>query len=498
MSCDVKIHWYDAVYMKVECSQSILFEIHETFSFFVPGYRFMPAYKIGRWSGKIHLIDLRSRKMYRGLLSDLTEFCQEGGYSLEIVNPQAFETKVKFDPLWLTRWNEYSWLQPHQHQFNAVAEALAQNNLLILSPTASGKSLIIYLIVRYLLENTHDDILITVPTTSLVEQLFTDFEDYAKDTTWNTAENCHRIYSGKEKQTQARVTISTWQSIYKLDKGWFARFGAYICDEAHLADAKSITGIIDKLENASVRLGLTGTIEDAKLHALELKGRFGALYRAATTRELQDKDIIADMDIEVVRLKYSDEERKLVRGMPYDQEIEFLVTHPLRNRVLCNLALQSDKNCIMLFNFVERHGDILYDMLKSKAQKYGKQIFYVHGGVEVEDREAIRRICEKIDNGIILASFGTFSTGVNLKNLHRVIFCHPYKAKIKTLQSIGRSLRKLEDKKAILNDIADDLVVKSRNGSEKLNHTMKHFIDRLKIYQNEQFNYRIIPVALNT
>ncbi len=356
----------------------------------------------------------------------------------------------------------------------------------------SGKSLICYMIVRYLLENTDLKILITVPTTSLVEQLYSDFDDYASETDWVVGEWCHRVYSGKEKNTNHRVLISTWQSIYNLPATWFNRFGAYICDEAHGADSKSITGIIDKLPHAPIRIGMTGTLDGSKLHELEMLARFGPLIRVITTAELMASGDIANLKIRCLRLKYSKLDIDYVKNLKYQAEIDFLVSNKQRNNILVREALSQPKNTLILFNYIDKHGTLLYDMLKSGAESAGKKIYYIYGDVAVVEREKIRQILEKENNAILLASMGTFSTGISVKNIHTVIFCHPYKAKIKNLQAIGRGLRAMAGKDGVtLIDIADDLATK-----KKPNAAMRHFLERLKIYQEEKFSYDIEVIQL--
>ena len=485
--------------MRLECDPSIAFELSEEFSFYVAGYTFMPAYKVGRWDGKIRLLDVRTRKLFSGLLFRLMAFCERENYSIEMNDKAAMRPQIALEESYIDNWQAYGAWKPYDYQLQGAKDALRLNKCLLLSPTASGKSYIMYMMIRHLLEYTDTSILITVPRTALVEQLQTDFVEYAAGSGWSVLDNVCGIYSGKEKNSSHRVKISTWHSIYKLPKTWFDGFGAYLCDEAHEADAKSLSGIIDKLGHAPVRIGLTGTIEDTKLHELELLGRFGPIVRTKSTAELMEEGYIATLDIVALRLEYSEEERKMVRYLDYQSEIDFLLAHPKRNKLLCNLALKHPKNCLMLFNYIDKHGVILYEMLKASAEKYGKNIYYIAGSVDVDIREKIRAVVEKEDNAIIIASMGTMSIGTNIKNLHCLIFCHPYKAKIKTLQSIGRTLRKNAGKSgATLYDIADDLVITSKKGVEKLNTTMKHFIERLRIYQNENFKYKIVSIKLNS
>jgi superfamily II DNA or RNA helicase len=493
---DIIIHHSDQIRARLECSGGIAYEVAEEFSFFVKGYKFMPTFKSGRWDGRIKMFDVRNRLFYRGLIPRLIEWCHANDYTIKIdADAKAgLRPQVAYDPTWLDNWAKYGKFKPKAYQITAINHSLKVNQTLLMSPTGSGKSYMMYMMVRYLLENTQEDILITVPTTSLVEQLYSDFADYAVD--WNVDNYVTKIYSGKEKNTKHRVKISTWQSVYKLPQNWFARFGAYLCDEAHGADSKSISSIVDKMPEASVRVGLTGTLDGTKLHELEMLARFGGIFRATTTRDLMDSGDLATLDIRCLKIQYTDEEIKHVKLLDYQGEIDFLITNDRRNNILVNAALSEPKNVLMLFNFIDKHGTKLYEMLRSKAEKYNKKIYYIHGGIDVEDRENIRQLLEKYDNCILLASFGTFSTGINVKNLHTVIFCHPFQAKIKTLQSIGRTIRTAAGKDgATLIDIADDLVYKTKKGVEKINTTMKHFIERLKIYQSEKFTYKIINLS---
>lgn len=482
--------------VKLKCDPSTVMELSDAFSFFVPGYKYMPSFKSGHWDGRVKMFNVRSGEFYKGLLPRLKDFAEEKGYEIEYTDKKAIEPKVKYDPEFLKNWASYGNLEPQEHQKLAIEAALTQNQLLVLSPTGSGKSYICYLVCRYLLEHTDKKILITVPSTSLVEQLYKDFESYAVD--FDVSQNVHRIYSGKEKETDARIIISTWQSVYKLHMSWFVKFGAYICDEAHGADSKSISGIVDNLTHAPVRIGLTGTLDGTKLHELEMLARFGPVFKATSTKELMDSGSLAPLKIKCLTFSYSEMERKIAKVLDYDQEIEFLLSHDKRNLALVNLALRSDKNTLMLFNFIERHGLVLYKMLQERAEKHGKKIYYISGSVKVNEREEIRRILETENNAILLASMGTMSVGVNIKNLHNLIFCHPYKAKIKTLQSIGRTIRKAAGKEgATLIDVSDDLCYNKRSGEVVQNTTYKHFIERLKIYESEEFDFKIHKVDLS-
>ena len=496
MTTDIIIHYKNELMSLIECDAGIAFELSEHFTFFVDGYKHMPKYKAGVWDGKIRLFNVRTREFYVGLLPKMVGWAQDNGYTVSFSDKSKFKPQIPYDQELIDRIYATGKFEAKWYQKEAFQLAMTTQKNLILSPTGSGKSYIIYLVARYLLEATDTDVLITVPSTSLVEQLYSDFESYVADD-WCVEENVHRIYSGKEKNVGKRIVISTWQSVYKLHHSWFSRYGAYICDEAHLADAKCLTGIIDSMSHAPFKLGLTGTLRGTKLHELAMEARFGAVTRVASTKQLQDDGDLASLKIDCLRLRYSKEEIDIVRHLDYQQEIDFIVSHPKRNRLLAKVATQQKGNTLMLFNFIERHGEVLFRILQPLCEQVGKKLFYIHGATDVDDRENIRQILERESNCILLASFGTLSTGVNIKNLHTIIFCHPYKAAIKTLQSIGRGLRTNSSKQdAKLIDICDDLTYTTGRGKKKNNTTFNHFIERLEIYSEEKFKYEIINLEL--
>ena len=175
-----------------------------------------------------------------------------------------------------------------------------------------------------------------------------------------------------------------------------------------------------------------------------------------------------------------------------EDEMDYLCEHEQRNKFIRNLACDLKGNTLVLFNYVEKHGLPLYEMINNYTDR---PVHLVYGGIDVDDREEIRRLVENEtpeNNGIIVASYGTFSTGINIRNLHNIIFASPSKSRIRNLQSIGRVLRKGANKvKAILYDIADDCTHNSRR-----NYTLNHFIERIKIYNEENFNYEIISIQL--
>ena len=485
-SANLVISKANEVFLKVDSEPHIQYELRDHFTFEVEGAKFMPQYRNKHWNGEIHLFDMRNQRIYVGLLDRIIAFCEKHDYSYKFQDNEYYGT-----PFEVNEGISYQGVKdymksicshsPRKYQIEGVYDALRHNRKLLISPTASGKSLMIYALVRYYVEKKQK-ILLVVPTTSLVEQMYKDFEDYG----WDAESYCHRIYAGKEKRTELPVTITTWQSVYKLERSFFEDYNVVIGDEAHLFKSKSLVSIMTKLHHAKYRFGFTGTLDGTQTHKWVLEGLFGPSYKVTKTEELMRQGHLSQLDIQCIVLKHSKQKFET-----YNDELEYLIQHEQRNNFIKNLALDLKGNSLLLYSRVESHGRVLYDLI-NKNKKGDRKVFFIHGGVDAEERELVREITEQENNAIIVASYGTFSTGINIKNLHNVIFASPSKSRIRNLQSIGRVLRKGANKvKAILYDIADDCTSNSRR-----NYTLNHFIERIKIYNEENFNYEIITIQL--
>jgi superfamily II DNA or RNA helicase len=472
------------IYLKVETEPHIHQELFDYFTFEVPGAKFMPQYRSKYWDGKIRLYSNHTGEIYIGLLDKLVSWAKRYEYTIEFKDNKfyglPFEENEMVSLSGVSDYmNKISKHKPRDYQIDAVYDALRYNRKLLISPTASGKSLMIYTIVRYFVDNSKN-ILLIVPTTSLVEQMVKDFTDYG----WDSEEFCHKIYSGKEKNTDKPVVVTTWQSIYNLQRSFYENFDVVIGDEAHQFKSKSLVGIMTKMDNAKYRFGFTGTLDGSQTHKWVLEGLFGPSYKVTQTKELIEKGHLSKLQIKILLLKHNSQQFN-----EYEEEVQYIIGHEKRNNFIKNLVLDLKGNSLVLFNRVESHGQILYELINNSTSK-DRKVFFVHGGVDTETREKIREITEKESNAIIVASYGTFSTGINIKNLHNVIFASPSKSRIRNLQSIGRVLRKGDNKtKATLYDIADDATYKS-----KKNYTLNHLIERIKIYNEEKFNYEILQI----
>ena len=477
----INISKKDEVYIKIDSDASTAQEICDNFTFMVPGYTYMPSYRNKVWDGKIRLFNVHNRLLYGGLLEHLCKFLYVRDYKVKFDSDFTNENvEVEDDFIYSLNLS----VQPRDYQINAVNVALSKHKTLLLSPTASGKSLIIYIIIRYLNLKT----LILVPTTSLVSQMYNDFRQYGFD----VANNCHTVFAGRDKVSDLPVVISTWQSIYKMKQSYFEQYEIVIGDEAHGFKSKSLTSIMTKCINAKYRIGTTGTLDGTQTHKLVLEGLFGKVFKVTSTKKLIDSKHLSPFTIKAILLRHPDSICHDLKKINYQEELEYLITSEARNNFIKKLVLGLENNTLLLFRFVEKHGKLLYDMIKENTND--RKVFFVYGGTDTDTREQIRAIVERETNSIIVASYGVFSVGVNIRSLHNIVFASPSKSRIRNLQSIGRGLRKSKNKEvATLYDIADDLSYGSHH-----NYTLEHFKERIRIYKDENFPVAHYQVQLKT
>lgn len=488
----ITINYYDDVYMKVDCERGVAKELSDFFTFKVPNYQFTPAYKNKVWDGQIRLYNLYRQTLYVGLLDYLLQFASDRNYT---VTNNIKDKQLGISNKEIIRYcKEYLNLPyaPYEHQVKAIKHGVQSKRCLLLSPTGSGKSLIIYTLARYYADTIPDDkkILIIVPTTGLVSQMLSDFADYSKDDTWSAEDNCHTIFSGQTKTTEKKIIISTWQSIHREKEEFFKKFECVFGDECHLFKAKSLTNIMTKLTDCPYRFGTTGTLDDSQTHKLVIEGLFGRILNVTTTKTLMDKNLLSDLKIDCITLKYSPEEIQEIKRAKYQDEIKWLIANPKRNKFIVELAQKIEGNTLLLFNYVKDHGIPLYEALKTLCKN--KNVYMIHGGTNIDQREQIRKILDKEQNAILVASYGTCSTGINVRNINNIIFSSPSRSVIRVLQSIGRGLRKSETKNKVkLYDISDDLRYLKHD-----NHTYRHLQERLKIYNKERFESKSIQIQI--
>ena len=477
----IEIKDYNEAYIQIISDKGIAMELSDRFSFYVPGYKFMPKYKNTAWSGKIYLFDVNKRTIYKGLLPYILEYFKDEKYEYSLD-----ESLEETDEMSLFEAGKYCAglalsMEPYEYQIDAFCHAIRNRRALFLSPTSSGKSFIIYLITRYYEGRK----LIIVPTVGLIKQMANDFNQYSNG-------EYDGLDSDKlwKEDVESDAIVTTWQSIYKLPKEFFNQFDVIIGDEAHHFQAQSLTEIMTKAPNCKYRFGFTGTIDDSTANKLVLEGHFGKVYRTIDTKTLMDEGKVAELLIKMITLKYPDHIKQQMVKFKYQDEIKFLIGNKKRNNFIKNLTLSLKGNTLLLFQRVAEHGEVLFELIKKDAGD--RKVFFVYGGTDVDTREDVRQIMEKEKDAIIVASYGVFSTGVSIKSIRNIIFASPSKSRIRNLQSIGRGLRVSEEKtKCTLFDIGDDLKWKSW-----VNHTLKHLAARFKIYTEDKFNYKIYSVKL--
>ena len=500
--------------MHVLCEPNITQELSDFFSFDVPGRDYMltyknykgrrkPGYRKGNWDGKAYLYNRETYTLPVGLYGYLSQFCAPRNYKVEIEHDNYYGVpgiESDIDEMELRDWissldisTKGERIDIRDYQFQGVVRAMTEKRCILLSPTSSGKSLILYLLARKRLEDTKKRVLLIVPTTNLVQQMYRDFDDYSQYNDFDVEKECHRIMEGRPKHNiKQRVFISTWQSIYAMPREWFEQFGTILGDECHHFTAKSLTGIMNKANEADMRIGVTGTLDKSECHKLQLQGHFGRIYRVTTTKKLMDEGTVEKLNINMIMLKYPEHEAALVKKMEYHDEMQYLAGHKKRNDFIRKLALDLEGNTLIMFRYVEAHGKVIYDELKKHAHKRRK-IFFVAGETETDMRDQVRDIVEKENNAIIVGSLGTFSTGVSINNLNNMIFAAPSKSVIKVLQSIGRLLRKSKNDftEATMYDIIDNLSHRHRK-----NYALRHGWERVKYYSEESFPTKIYEVEI--
>lgn len=490
---DIELTFYDYSHVKVKCSESIFFELKDYFSFEADGYKFNPKYKYGGWDGRIRLLGY-DMLLPIGLVGQAFKFAANFEYRVW-TDPRITEKddlpRAKFDE-WVEGLEIYAGgnrITPHWYQLDAVYYGIVNKRGLLNLPTSAGKSLIQCLLSLYFLERFQSKILIIVPTTSLVDQMIDDFVDYRLF----PRAAMLGIRGGTARNSDALIYVSTWQTAVKQSEEWLSQFGLVMNDECHLATGASISKLMKGAKNCEYKFGLSGSLKDGKANLMQYVGMFGDIYRPVTTAQLMEEGQVTELKINSIFLRYPDEFCAKMKGKPYQDEIKVITGAKKRNSWICSLATKlakKNENVFVMFKHT-KHGKELYEELLTKYDN----VHYVSGEVDTDTRNALKKLAETEKGMIVVASYGVFSTGISIKNLHHIIFAHPVKSKVTVLQSIGRVLRKHADKSiATLWDIIDDMGVKPKSANTKkkyvhLNYALKHALERIQRYAEEKFNY---------
>ena len=418
MTDTITLYHQDATKVKIDAELHIYQGLYDHFGYKMPNARFIPSVKAKIWDGVVRLFSIQTRTLPVGLIPRLEKYAE----ALEIdVDFSKYTDISENNEVTLEQVKEFAdsldihsggkKIEPREYQIHTVYEAIKRGRMVAIAPTSAGKSLILYIFINWFREKVENKILLIVPSTQLVLQMLGDFKDYHNGNLSidNPEDYCHIIMGGKEKfDDSKKVFISTWQSLQNITKGkdklytlsYFNEFDVAICDETHLAKSTQITNILNSCINAHIRLGVTGTLDGTDTTQLQLEGLFGPVHHVITTKELMDSGAVSTLDIKCVTLTYPDEIRKNATKLTYQEEIDYITKYPARTKFITNLATSLKTNTLILVNLVE-HGQQLYDSIKLKVGD-SRQVFFIHGQVEAEDREKMRKITDTTKNGITL------------------------------------------------------------------------------------------------
>lgn len=502
---DIKVNFHDFSHVSIDCDESTFYELRDFFSFEADGYKFNPKFRYGQWDGRIRLLDY-NRLLPFGLVGQIKKFCDNMGYKAWY-DPKIFEketlSREQFDE-WLSKLDIYSGstkIEPHWYQKDAIFEGIVNRRRILNLPTSAGKSLIQALLTRYYLENYEGKILIIVPTTALTTQLANDFVDYRLF----NHDMIQKIGGGADKKdkfkSDAPIVVGTWQTVVKKPKEWFSQFGMMMNDECHLSTGVSLSKIITGLNNCAFKFGLSGSLRDGKANIMQYVGMFGEIFKPVSTAKLMEDGQVTELKINSIFLRYPNEFATKLKGKTYQEEIKVITGLKRRNKWIAQLAVKlakKEENTFVMFKHVT-HGKELFEMIKELGHE---KVYYVSGEVDTATRNALKEMAENGKGIILVASYGVFSTGISVKNLHHVILAHGVKSKIIVLQTIGRVLRKHGSKAiATVWDIIDDAGVEPKTKTAKkkythLNYLLRHGIDRIQRYADEKFNYVMKTINL--
>lgn len=489
---DINVEFYDYSHVRIIAKQSIFKELREYFSYYADGYQFSPKFMYTDWDGKIKLLDQNGLLPF-GLLNNLVKFSQNNMCTISIHPDVAHTNSLSRDDFdtWVESHKFYSGndeIFPYWYQLDAAYQSLVNKRRILNLPTSAGKSLIQALLTKYAIEHSDLSVLILVPTVALVTQMKDDFVDYRLFEENEIGE----LRAGSTIKHQ-RVIVSTWQSAIKKPKAWFNQFGMLLCDEMHLAIGKSISSIINKLNYCEYKVGLSGSLRDGKANLMQYVGLFGEIYKPVSTKDLMDAGQVSKLKINTLFLKYPEVVSNAMASMEYADEIKFVTSLQKRTNWVASLASKlsaRNENVFVMFKHIE-HGKKIFEAIKTTGHE---KVYYVSGEISADQRTYLKKMAEEDSGVIIVASYGVFSTGISVKNLHHVIFAHPVKSKVIVLQTVGRVLRKHKTKQlAQIWDLIDDMsITVERNGAKirkNVNYALKHGVERIERYGIEQFDY---------
>lgn len=496
-----------------------LMSIWEGFSFYVPGYRFMPSYERGTWDGKIHLVNLSKKTFPVGLLAKFQAWCDDVGIKYNVDSkfiPKSIldASQVRSFICSKKYYSKGEEIFPRESQIESIIRSIQMKRCINICPTSFGKSLCIFIQALYHLETYGHKVVIVVPNVNLVRQFTNDIKDYCTGSEAVELPVVQQIFSGLTKDVGADtdIVVTTWQSIYKLPSEWINQFGLIVLDEAHKGSANCIRKVFEQATEVKYRTGWTGSLKESSLVEIQAEALIGPVKTITTTAELMDAGVVANLTIMLTRFEYKQSQvnefheymktkQEMTGKNTYPDEIKFLETNRHRSRTILRMADCFGKTGMLLYTHLA-HGKDLYEMAREMFPK--KTIYRIDGsvvernGVKYGTYEELKGEIESEKNAMLICSFGVFSTGVSIKNIHYIVFTIPVKSYVRTVQSIGRGLRVSNSKNAVvLVDVIDDLCGKNKSGKKgRENYAYKHFRERFSTYADQKFKYKLTSIQI--
>lgn len=494
---------YNEIYYKIECSKGRMVSLRNFFSLRAPGFIFNPLYKNGLWNGFICLF--KGDLFPKGLIEDLRVYCQRTNIQLNEPKIEGLksisEARIEeiFEETKLSDVNKKTGeilpIKLRDYQADAIKTAITKKHQLIVSQTSTGKTLMIYMIVKILQENMLFDgypfkkMLLIVPSITLVEQMYSDFINYSKLNGWDVEGICTKMHSKAKPDYDKQILITTWQSLMDKDESFFRQYGCVILDEAHkigksnTKEAKEVEKEINKCVNAEWLLGFTGTMLDELLYRKKIKSFFGGYKEVTSYQDAISAGNICDLNVNALQLNYTTGFEGKMRN--YKNEKSFIMSSQRRNDFIKKLLLKNKGNQLLLFMEIKKHAKVIYEMIKSDQTFKDYKIILLDSTSKVSVREDAKKLLETNNNVIVFGTYALLGTGWSVNNIWNVVFVAPLKSKVAVLQSIGRGLRLMPGQNKVCNiwDIVDKFEYK--------NILYKHFEQREKYYTENKFKYKI-------
>jgi len=465
-------------------NKEVKHKIDDLLSAYEPGHEMTPRYQSGRWDGKKRFYETKLVKT-GGLF-----FIIEKGFLQRLLDNITFD-EIELDEIIEVDYMEYLKrvlpelpFKPYKHQLKAFVQMVNNKRYFASMCTSSGKSLVAYLTLRYFWEHHKKSVLI-VPVVSLTEQMFNDFKEYnAPDDFLNDI----KLIGGDniDKNLTHNIIIGTYQSLIKVTHQMDS-YDIILNDETHLASSDSLQKILQM--PFSIKLGMTGSVPIIEVDLLSIIQIFGEPDFIIRARELMDMGLLTDSYIVPMFLNYPKTANKLgmKSGMKYQDEVKFIKENPLRIEFNRKFLGALKGLTVALYAHTEQ-GERTYESLTGEKPKYNDfermkelGVFFVSGKTRSKIREQIRQYTNNIHQGIIIANYKVFSTGINLPNINNIVFLSSTKSFVTVLQSLGRVFRLKQGKtKAMIYDLIDVFPYK------KDNYSLNHFWQREGYYHQER------------